>query len=69
LGTALFLGFDRALAINGISESINDTTKQFRSNWNVDLYAMSTDEASVLKGISYNLSGTFYSFAFLDQTI
>lgn len=37
LSTALLGGLDWALAIDGVSESIDDTSKQSLADWNVDL--------------------------------
>lgn len=37
LGTALLGGLDRALAVNGVAEGVNDTAKHGLANWNIDL--------------------------------
>ena len=37
LGTALLAGLDGTLAINGVSESVNDTAEQLNSDGNIDL--------------------------------
>lgn len=37
LSTALLAGVDGSLAINGVSESVNDTAEKLGSDWNVDL--------------------------------
>lgn len=38
LGTALLLGVERTLAVNGVTQSIDDTAEQLRANGDVDLY-------------------------------
>jgi hypothetical protein len=37
LRTALLLGVDRTLAINGVTQGIDDTAKHFRTNGDIDL--------------------------------
>lgn len=37
LGTALLLGVERTLAINGVTKSVDDTSEQLRADRNIDL--------------------------------
>jgi hypothetical protein len=41
-------GFDRALAINGITERVNDATEEFRADWNIDDLASALDCVALL---------------------
>ena len=40
-----FGGVDRALSVNEVSESVNDTSEQFRADWGID------NPASALDGV------------------
>lgn len=44
LGTAALLGLDWALAVNGVSESVNDTAEHLNADWHVDLYIVSSGQ-------------------------
>lgn len=41
LGTASLLGLDWALAVNWVTESVNDTAEQLEADWHVDLNEIS----------------------------
>jgi hypothetical protein len=37
LSTATLLGVERALAIDGVTESVDNTAKKLRTDWDIDL--------------------------------
>src|SRR5690606_36341695 len=45
---ATFLGLDRALAVDGIAESVDNTAQQFRTDRNVDDRAGTLDDVAFL---------------------
>lgn len=69
LSTALLLGVERALAVNGVTQSIDDTAEQLRADRDVDLCGQLALFLAVHSYITHNFTGTLDSLALLDQTI
>lgn len=46
LSTTLLLGLDRALAVDGLTEGVDDTAEQLRPNWDIDLFSWSANVAA-----------------------
>lgn len=69
LSTALLLGVERALAVNGVTQSIDDTAEQLRADRDVDLCGQLALFLAVQSYITHNFTGTLDSLALLDQTI
>jgi hypothetical protein len=68
LGTALLGGLDGTLSIDGVAESVNDTSEKSLANGDVDLRLLVLRRAKCISE-TYNLSGTLDSLALTDQTI
>lgn len=48
LSTALLLGVEGTLAVNGVAEGINDTTEQLRADRDIDNFASTLDDLTLL---------------------
>lgn len=75
LSTSLLGGLDWALSINGVTQSINDTTQKFGTNGDINLNSEELeicnaqfDDKEILF-YTYNLASSLDSFALLDETI
>jgi hypothetical protein len=69
LGTALLGGLDGALAIDGVTEGVDNTAEQSLADGNVDLDVVSSTHASWCFVLTYNLAGTLDGLTLLDQSI
>jgi hypothetical protein len=68
LSTALLGGLDGTLSIDGVAESVNNTSEKSLADRDVDLRLLAFCRAqNTLE--TYNLSGTLDGLAFPDQTI
>lgn len=70
LGTALLLGVEGALAVNGVTESVDDTAEQLRTNGNIDLRAMLVlHGGQTMLGKSYNLASSLDGLTLPDRSV
>jgi hypothetical protein len=69
LSTALLGGLDGTLSIDGVTESVNDTSEKSLANGNVDLPLLASSCYAWLDFLTYNLSGTLDGLTLLDETI
>jgi hypothetical protein len=56
-GTTALGGLNGALAVNGITERVNDTTEECRTNWNIDDLASALDAVALLDETVRTLCG------------
>ena len=68
LSTAALGGLEGTLSIDGVAESVNDTSEEGLADGDIDLLLSAWGVACV-SDLTYNLSGTLDGLAFLDQTI
>ena len=70
LGTALLLGVEGTLAVDGVAESIDDTAEQLRADGNIDLgRSVCYGSKQQLMLSTHNFAGTLDGLALLDETV
>jgi hypothetical protein len=68
LSTAALSSLEGTLSVDGVTESVNDTSEEGLADGDIDLVLL--EQRSLCSRIlTYNLSGTLDGLAFLDQTI
>jgi hypothetical protein len=68
LSTAALGGLEGTLSIDGVTESVYDTSKEGLADGDIDLLLL-VWRSSCSQILTYNLSGTLDGLAFLDQTV
>jgi hypothetical protein len=68
LSTALLGGLDGTLAVDGVTEGVDNTSEEGLADGNVNLLLLAFCRGKGTAG-TYNLSGTLDSLALLDQSI
>jgi hypothetical protein len=69
LGTATLGGLEGTLSIDGVTESVNDTSEKSLADGDIDLVLLEFGYAASSQMSTYNLSGTLDGLALLDQTV
>lgn len=69
LGTAPLSGLEGTLSIDGVTESIDNTSKESLADGDIDLILLDLKIQYIPWPVTYNLTGTLDSLALLDQTI
>jgi len=69
LGTALLGGLDGTLSVDGVAESVDNTSEKGLADGNVDLLLLAHAVLLQYTVVAYNLSGTLDGLALLDQSI
>jgi hypothetical protein len=69
LSTAALGGLEGTLAIDGVTEGIDDTAKKSLTDGDVDLEPLAGGSRAISLAATHNLSGTLDGLALLDETV
>jgi hypothetical protein len=69
LSTAALSGLEGTLAIDGVTQGIDDTAEKSLTDGDVDLEPLADSSRAIVLAATHNLSGTLDGLALLDETV